>query len=117
MISDSEYKAALDQKEAAESVINQFHKERADAFDKRMQDNPIFTDDELRYAATARCSCGAGLAYPKGCPMTHYWDCSAILKGTADPAKTHSAQLPFAFYSIISEDQKSRSGGMTTRPE
>lgn len=82
----------------------------------------VFTDGELRYAATARCPCGAGLAYPPDAvpedgPFRYwsYWDCSAILKGTADPAVQHTAQLPFAFYEIKCEAQPSARGA-TTRP-
>lgn len=49
-----------------------------------------------------------------------FWDCSAILLGTAIPsgapgAVKHEARLPFAFYEIKSENQPS-AGGVTTRP-
>lgn len=84
---------------------------------------------KLVYAASARCLCGAGMAYPKNgdypdgkpkgplrWPYSGYWDCSAILLGTADPAVKHEAQLPFAFYEIKSEDQPSARGA-TTRPQ
>lgn len=81
-----------------------------------------FTEDELRYAATKRCPCGAGLAYPpngepKDGPFEFwsYWDCSEILKGTADTSVEHTAQLPFTFYEIKSEEQPSANGA-TTRP-
>jgi len=79
---------------------------------------------DLTYAATARCPCGAGLAYNKSCqledtparwPYNGYWDCSAILLGSANHAVQHTAQLPFAFYNIKSEGQPSARGG-TTRP-
>lgn len=78
----------------------------------------------LTYSATARCPCGAGMAYG---PMTYdndstfkkpyngYWDCSAILDGTADKNVKHEAKLPFSFYEIKSEDQPSAKG-RTTRP-
>lgn len=72
----------------------------------------------LRYAAYARCPCGAGMAYePTGeSGRPHgYWDCSAILLGVADEAVTHTAQLPFTFYEIKSETQPSARGA-TTRP-
>ena len=74
--------------------------------------------DRLVYAASARCPCGAGLAYdPAGeSGRPHgYWECSAILLGTADKAVKHEAQLPFAFYEIKSERQPSAHGA-TTRP-
>jgi hypothetical protein len=34
----------------------------------KLKTNSVFTDDELVYAATARCKCGAGLAYLRHCP-------------------------------------------------
>jgi hypothetical protein len=89
----------------------------------------LFTDNQLRYAARARCKCGAGLAYPKDptvrqvkdwmpdSPFNYWdhWDCSDILTGRAIPkgqegAKEHSGQLQFAFYEIKSEDQPSACG-------
>jgi len=69
--------------------------------------------NDLVYAAEARCPCGAGLAYKEG---MDYWDCSAILLGTADKKRNHTAQLPFVFWEIKSEDQPS-ANGMTTRPK
>jgi hypothetical protein len=87
-----------------------------------------WTDKQLRYAASARCRCGAGLAYApdddgagtvfKG-PSA--WDCSDILTGRAIPsgqpgAKEHDEPAPFAFYEVKSEDQPSARGA-TTRPE
>jgi hypothetical protein len=73
-----------------------------------------FLADELVFAATARCECGAGMAYPKNTGIHGNWDCSAILLGEADSKLPHSGQLPFAFYSIKSENQPS-ANGMTTR--
>lgn len=78
----------------------------------------------LTYAAYSRCPCGAGLAYNESCqldsvfkwPYSGYWDCSAILLGTADEGVKHTAKLPFAFYEIKSEDQPSARGA-TTRPK
>jgi hypothetical protein len=94
--------------------------------------NTLFTDDKLIYSAYARCPCGAGLAYPKDptvrqcrawnpdTPFLHWdhWDCSDILTGRAVPkgqerAKTHTGQLPFAFYEIKSENQPSANGANT----
>lgn len=80
---------------------------------------------KLTYAATKRCPCGAGLAYgdmtvekdsPYNYPYNGYWDCSAIIDGTADKDAKHTAKLPFQFYEIKSEDQPS-ADGRTTRPE
>lgn len=88
--------------------------------------------ERLRYAATSRCPCGAGLAYdPYGASggypeqgendspfvgaLSGYWDCSAILLGTAATTVKHTDQLPFSFWEIKSEGQPSAHGA-TTRP-
>lgn len=80
----------------------------------------------MTFAATARCPCGAGLAYDETCVQEpfrgpSYWDCSAILLGDAIPSGQpgsvqHTAQLPFAFWEIKSEHQPSAAGA-TTRPQ
>ena len=75
----------------------------------------------MTFAATKRCPCGAGLAYDDTCVEgpwrgPSYWDCSAVLAGTADPNVTHTARLPFAFYEIKDEGQPSARGA-TTRPD
>lgn len=75
-----------------------------------------FEASELVFSAFTRCHCGAGLAYPVNIGIGGYWDCSAILMNVADKEKTHTGQLPFAFYSIKSEGQPS-AGGATTRPK
>ena len=79
-----------------------------------------FTEDELIFAATSRCQCGAGLAYPKNVGIDGSWDCSDILLGLAiksgEPdAKTHSGEMPFTFYEIKSENQPSANGATTRR--
>ena len=78
--------------------------------------------ERLIFAAYKRCPCGAGLAYDpcaedensvfKG-PLSGYWDCSAIMLGTADAKVTHTAKLPFSFYEILSENQPSANGATT----
>lgn len=105
MISEEQYKAASAAKDEAQKTINQFFLEQSQTFEERMKTNPIFTDDELFYSATSRCPCGAGLAYPKKCGPFHYWDCSAILTGTANKAVKHADQLPFAFYDVKGESE------------
>lgn len=60
------------------------------------------------YAKTAKCPCGAPLAYNKTCTMEPfvgpaYWDCSAILDGTANQDMQHTDKLPFTFYEIKAE--------------
>ena len=81
--------------------------------------------DSLVYAATVRCPCGAGMAYDRagdsGKPIGGYWECSAVLLGTAVPSGQegsveHEAQLPFFFYEIKPETQPSAQGA-TTRPQ
>lgn len=73
------------------------------------------TDAELVYAATSRCLCGAGMAYPKGIGGRGYWDCSDILTGRASTLVKHEARLPFMFYEIKSENQPSANGATTRR--
>ena len=112
MITKELFDNAVKQGKEADEIISQYFSERNESFQKRLLENPIFTDEELLYAATSRCPCGHGLAYPKDCGVSHYWDCSAILKGIADKNVKHTAKLPFAFYDVKSEDE--RRG--TTRP-
>lgn len=73
-------------------------------------------EKDLVYAESARCICGAGLAYKRG---LDYWDCSEILLGRAIPrgnkgSVQHTAKLPFIFYEIRTENQP---GAGTTRPK
>lgn len=74
-----------------------------------------YRPEQLTYAAHARCPCGAGMAHVNDGDPAGYWDCSAILTGTADPGVRHEGQLPFVFWEIKSEWQPSQ-GGATTRP-
>lgn len=106
MISQEEYQKAGVQKKEAEEIISTYCKEQDEAFQKRLAENPIFTDEELYYSATSLCPCGHGLAYPKNCSPHHYWDCSAILKGIADPKVHHTAKLPFVFYDVKGESER-----------
>jgi len=115
MISEDEYREACDAKKAAELVINEFHKQELNTFEERLKSGRPFTDDELTYAAYARCRCGQGLAYSNDCGIDHYWECSAILKGTPDLNVAHDPKYPFSCYSIKSEGQPS-AYGHTTRP-
>jgi hypothetical protein len=116
MVTEEQYQDAVKQNESSEKIINEYHKQKRDAFDLRMKNNSIFTDDELRYSAYNLCPCGHGLAYPKDCGPDHYWDCSAILKGIADKNVEHCPQLPFTMSKIKSEDNTLPGGKkMTTR--
>lgn len=105
MISEKQYKQAVEEQEKSEKIINQYHLEKSEAFEKRLKENPIFSDEELFYSATNLCPCGHGLAYLKGCGGNHYWDCSAILKGIADKDVEHTGQLPFSFYDVKGESE------------
>lgn len=104
-------------------------KQAADIRHQELLAQPLH--ERLVYAASARCPCGAGLAYdPAGevggdDDSPHHrpnaWDCSAILLGTAIPkgepgSVQHTGLLPFAFYEIKSENQPSARGA-TTRPK
>ncbi len=114
MVTKEQLDKAHQDKEAAEKVIQQYNKERAEEFEQRLKNNPIFTDEELVYSESALCPCGHGLAYPKNCGPFHYWDCSAILKGVANDEVKHTAQLPFTFYAIRAEGENP-SSILTTR--
>lgn len=79
--------------------------------------------ERLVYAATTRCEgCGAGMAYdPATSTPFGQWECSATLTGAAkrageEGAVAHTPPMPFTFWSVLSEDQISRTGGATTRP-
>lgn len=119
MITEQKYKDACANRDAAEKVIQLFHKQGVEDFDARWKrfenKNEYFRDDELTYAAGARCDkCNAGLAHPKKCGVFHQWTCSDVLKGigTDDGHSTY----PFAFYKIKSEEQPSAQSA-TTRPK
>lgn len=112
-ITKEQFEEAIRAKEEADKLINAYLKQEQAKFDERLLAGTPFTDDELIYAATSLCPCGHGVAYPKGCNPHHYWDCSAILKGIADPGVQHIGKLPFALYEIKSEGQPSANGATT----
>lgn len=107
----------------AEEKVSQLSKQLVDATQLELKTKPLL--ERLVFAASARCPCGHGLAYDpcfedpnsvfKG-SLSGYWDCSAILLGTADKTLKHTDKLPFAFYEIRSEGQPSANGA-TTRPK
>ncbi len=117
MISQDQYDTAVKAESEATEVVTQYHKEQLEAFSQRLKDNPVFTEDELRYSARNLCPCGYGLAYPTDCGPMHYWDCSAILRGMADTSVKHTDQLPFAFYSIKSESDRNGTTRDVYRPQ
>lgn len=86
-------------------------------------DTRTLKESDLVYSATARCCCGAGLAYINNCHMIkgaeHAWDCSDILINRAIAKEQegflrHTDLYPFAFWKIKSE-KSVRLGGLTTR--
>lgn len=120
MITKEEFDAACVAKRDAQKIIDEYSRQQIDDFDARWAKfsagQQFFTDADLIYSAGARCDkCNAGLAYPKNCGPFHQWTCSDVLKGIGTD-KGHSA-FPFAFYSIISEEQRERAQGATTRPQ
>lgn len=104
-------------------IYVQEHEEVKSKIGRVVTGKDCFKVDELVFAATNRCVCGAGLAYPKKTGPWGEWDCSAVLLGqVADPleklenGKFKHATYPFSFYEIKSENQPSANGA-TTRPE
>lgn len=78
----------------------------------------VFTDSGLLYAATARCQCGAGLAYPLDHDRAlklRAWVCSAVLKGSATGDDHES--FPWAFFKVREETSINNMGGHSTRPD
>ena len=76
----------------------------------------LYADAELTYSATARCHCGAGLAYPgnhDAAMALRAWVCSRVLRDGA--AEEEHDRFPFAFYEAKSERTPSANGA-TTRP-
>jgi hypothetical protein len=74
-------------------------------------------DTELLYAATARCQCGAGLAYPldhEAALRQASWKCGTVLKGESVEGEHDS--FPFAFWKIREETSINNAGGYSTRP-
>jgi len=92
------------------------YRDRADSVLQRLEQGSRFDDDELIYAAAKRCTCGAGMAYPKGIGMHGFWECSDLLTHRAQPGgKPHTQRLSFAAYEIPTEKMRSM-GGASTRP-
>lgn len=123
-MSESRSEALRAEAKELERQANAKYEEARVEFLREQRARPLL--DRMEFASTARCPCGAGLAYdPVGASGGYpedggvsagYWDCSAILLGTATPGTSeHTDRLPFAFYSIKAESQPS-ARGVTTRP-
>lgn len=110
MITNEEYNQAVVRKGKAQEIIDIYNIQEREVFNNRLKSGQPFIDAELTYSRSHLCPCGYGLAYPSNCDLSHYWDCSAILKGIANPDVKHCGQLPFVFYEIKSENDE-----MTTR--
>lgn len=117
MISEQEYKNALQAKQDSETVLHKYHQEQEVFFKQRLANNVPFKDEELIYSRYTLCPCGHGLAYPKSCSPGHYWDCSAILKGVQDPSVKHTDHLPFFAFDVKGEiDGETTRGVFRPRP-
>jgi hypothetical protein len=122
-----EFLIELDQAEANDSgqraALDRFHeaaRKEAETTERRLKRAELglgdFTVYELLFAATFRCKCGAGMAYPDGISAMHgAWYCSAILLGEATLGTEHTPAHPFAYYRVKSEGQPTQPGA-TTRP-
>jgi hypothetical protein len=79
-----------------------------------------YTDQELLYAATDHCQCGAGLAYPLDVEESlelGAWVCSKVLRGECtDADKSRHGAFAFSMYKIREETSINNGGGLTTRP-
>jgi len=94
-----------------------------------------WTDEELLYSATARCRCGAGLAYPLDhdeAMKIRAWCCSFVMKSEGskvtdqtqhafagksnEPRPGEHDAFPFAFFKIREETSVNNAGGHSTRP-
>ena len=104
--------SAIAQRHLADTIIKAYYEQERKTLAERFKNGPSFTADELRFSATARCSCGAGLAYPKCSGIDGCWDCSEVLMGTADITLIHSGRMPFSMYNIKAESDHNG----TTRP-
>lgn len=120
---DDELRAVIDAGKAAEKELSDrrylyaLHIEDRVRRVLRADGSGAFGADELHFAATVRCECGAGMAYPRNIGIHGAWHCSAILRGLAARGSSHSAALPFAYYDIKSEDQPSANCATTRDPQ
>lgn len=77
-----------------------------------------YFDKELLYAATGRCKCGAGLAYPldyEDAMRMQAWVCSRVLKGEVSMSTNHEA-FAFSMWKVREETSINNLEKATTRP-
>ena len=109
MISRQRYEIACHQYAESQEIMEAYSRERKAEFERRVAVGGIlWFEEELVYSAVRRCECGAGLAYPEGCPDGWYWECSAVLKGVGGDGR-HSGPLFFIYCDV----EKEGSGGST----
>lgn len=65
MINEQEYLTATSKREESQKIINKYHKEQSDEFEKRLDNNSIFKDEELVYSAYTLCPCGHRISISK----------------------------------------------------
>ncbi len=118
---DEELRKIIDEGRTAEQELNLRLYEEGEQVKERVKgvflgdaNAVVFEDNELVWAATSRCQCSAGLAYPKNIGPNGAWYCSSVLT-SGDPDEVHSEPKPFMYYEIKSEKQPSAKGA-TTRP-
>lgn len=116
-------KELCEKADALEAEARDLRKRAGELRQAELKARPVAA--RLVYAAYDRCPCGAGMAYDpcredENSPFvgshSGYWDCSAILLGTADKGVKHTDRLPFVFWELKSENQVSANGA-TTRPK
>lgn len=72
----------------------------------------MITSGEIRFSATARCACGAGLAHPKDGSKT-FWQCSESILGKTNRDVCNTRTFPFEHFEITAEDDESAKGRST----
>lgn len=108
----------VDTRSTATTIANTLAARRCSALGNNQMVETEMTNKELLYAATDRCVCGSGLAYPLdvGAAMKlGAWVCARVLRGEVE--KDGHTELPFAFYKVREETSINNSVGLTTRPE
>ena len=78
-----------------------------------------YTDRDIIYAATARCQCGSGVAYPldhAAALKSGAWTCARKLRGEVEGDVFPHDVLPFIFWKVREETSINNHGGHTTRP-
>jgi hypothetical protein len=118
-LTEQESKAIRELKDVFDKKLSGHFRKRVEKADKRYElflKGVRYQPEDLTWAATARCVCGHGMAYPTNCGSHRQWECSGILTGKGDPKLLHLSPRPFALYEIKSDDQPSAYGASTREP-